>query len=85
MQGLDVYRLESNTTLADAYDASNGHAHTWSYTPGDKESYIEIGPHDLGITGFQAWLCGTYRIPVSKIFLRMEEYHNERQSYGLAT
>lgn len=85
MEGLDIYRLESNTTLADAYDAPNGRARTWSYTPGDEESYIEIGPQDLGITGFQAWLCGTYRIPVSKIFLRMEEYHRERQTDGLAT
>ena len=85
MEGLDIYRLESNTTVADAYDASNCRARTWSYKPGDEESYIEIRPQDLGITGFQAWLCGTYRISVSKIFLRMEEYHKERQKDGLAT
>jgi hypothetical protein len=85
MVGLDIYRLSHGTTLDDARDSSNNDAEFMPYTPGGQEILIVIKPGDLGITGFAAMLCGSYTLKVSEVFAKMEAYHKNRQSRGLAT
>ena len=85
MLGLDIYRLSHGTTLADARDPTNNDAEFMQYAPGGQEILIVIKPEDLGVTGFSALLCGSYRLKASDIFGQMEVYHKNRQARGLAT
>jgi hypothetical protein len=74
-----------HTTIADAHDVNSPDSEVWEYTPGGPERYVVIAPHDLGITGITAVLCGECRIKASKLFQNMQKYHIKRQSDGLAT
>ena len=85
MVGLDIYRLSHGTTIADAHNVNNPNAEVWHYAPGGPDRFIVISPHDLGITGIAAVLCGEYRIKASELFQSMQQYHTKRQSDGLAT
>jgi hypothetical protein len=85
MEGLDIYRLQHGTTVADARDPNNPNAEHWRYAQGGQEVCITITPQHLGITGFWALLCGDYRIKASDIFDDMQRYQQKRQMKGLAT
>merc|ERR1712176_397083 len=85
MEGLDIYRLPHGTTIAHACDPNNANAEHWRYVAGGTEVFITIKPENLGITGFWAVLCGEYKIKVSDLFRKMQEYQTDRQGVGLAT
>lgn len=81
--GIDIYRLPYNTTTQDAVNKTNG-ASKWSYQPGDEDSEIVITPEDLGITGFWATICGSYKVSVASIYEEMNKHQSERQRNLLA-
>lgn len=81
--GLDIYKLPYNTTMQDAVNNTNG-ASNWSYHPGDEDSEIVITPEDLGITGFWATICGSYKLSVAAIYEEMSNHQSERQRNLLA-
>ena len=81
--GIDIYRLPHNTTTQDAVKNTNG-ASKWSHKAGDEDSEIVITPEDLGITGFWATICGSYKLSVAAMYAEMNKYQSERQRHLLA-
>lgn len=84
LEGLDVYRLPKGTRIEDADKGVNG-ASKWTYFPTGGDREIKILPHDLGITGFWAFLWGGYSIKLSRLFKDLNDYHVQRQDNGLTT
>lgn len=84
LEGLDIFRLPHGTIVDDAINGRNG-ASKWAYFPNNgTDSEIHVRPQDLGITGFWSFVWGGYKVKMSEVFHKMNDYHTARQKRGLA-
>ena len=72
--GLDIYKVPRGKTVADAIANTGGAIH-FSYTPGQADVIVEITPSDLGITGFWAFFCGSFKFSIAKLWSLVESVY----------
>ena len=72
--GLDVYKVPRGKTVSDAVANIGGASH-FSYIPGQADVIVEIAPSDLGMTGFWAFFCGSFKFSIAKLWSLVESVY----------
>jgi hypothetical protein len=66
--GLDVYKVYSGRTIADAMAGTNGCEHFYYDASGNQDVTVVASQDDFGFSGLQTWLHGDFKLSLAGLW-----------------